>query len=257
MTFSEQIVYAMFKPSRYKELIKLKKGRFVTFVIVIMLVLGIVTFVIPAGALITGFGGFEKLFHEQLSTLTYSDGELHLDTPFRMDINGLTLIVNTDNAKVEDDQLKRNGVYIAMGSKVARMVVTIDGQVMEYQSADITGLFTEGFNCNSLVQMIPDIYMYIFCCFLVQCIGFFIKYGVIALLYSLFINSVNKNMSLNLTFGEVFQICFYGQTLGIILSNFNAALGLLPTTIVSIICIFISIHMVTTSVVLMNPRNQV
>ncbi len=257
MTFSEQIVYAMFKPSKYKELIQLKKGRFAAFVIVLMMVLGIVTFVIPAGALITGFGGFEKLFRSQLSSLTFSDGALQLDTPFRMDINGLTLLVNTEHAMVEDEQLKRNGVYIAIGSETVRMAVTLDGQIMEYQNADITGLFSEGFNCESLIQMIPGIYMYLFAAFLVQCIGFFVKYGAIALLYSLFINSVNKNMNLNLTFGEVFEVCFYGQTLGIILSNFNAALGWLPVTIVSIIGIFISIHMITASVVFMNPRNQV
>lgn len=257
MTFSEQIVYAMFKPSKYKELIQLKKGRFAAFVIVLMLVLGIVTCVIPAGALITGFGGFEKLFRGQLSSLTFSDGALHLDVPFRMDINGLTLLVNTEHAMVEDEQLIKNGVYIAIGSETARMAVTLDGQIMEYQNADITGLFPEGFNCESLIQMIPGIYMYLLAAFLVQCIGFFVKYGVIALLYSLFINSVNKNLNLNLTFGEVFEVCFYGQTLGIILSNFNAALGWLPATIVSIIGIFISIHMITASVVFMNPRNQV
>lgn len=257
MTFSEQIVYAMFKPSKYKELIKLKRSRFAAFVIVLMLVLGIVTFVIPAGALITGFGGFEKLFRGQLSSLTYSDGALHLDTPFRMDINGLTLLINTENTSVEDEQLKRNGVYIAIGSETMRMAVTLDGQIMEYQNTDITGLFPEGFDCDSLIRMIPGIYVYMFGAFLVQCIGYFIKYGLIALLYSFFINSVNKNMNLNLTFGEVFSICFYGQTLGIILSNFNAALGWLPEIIVSIIGIFISIHIITVSVVLMNPRNQV
>ena len=96
-----------------------------------------------------------------------------------------------------------------------------------------------------------------FVVFIFNCIGFFIKYAAMALLFGLFINTINKTMNINMTFGEVFKLCFYGQTLGIIISNFNTALGLLPATVVSIICVFISVHMITTSVVFMNPKNQV
>lgn len=257
MTVAEQIVYAMFKPSKYKEMLQLKKGRFSTFVIIIMLVLGIVTFVIPAGAFITGFGGFESLFENQLSTLSFKDGALSLEQPFRMDIGGVTLMINTENERVEDELLRHDGVYIAIGSKIMRMAYSLDGKTTDYQISDITGMFTEDFDSKNLVQMIPSIYVYMFLTFLFACVGFFVKYAVIALLYSLFVSSVNRSMELHLSYGEIFQICFYGQTLGIILSNFNAALGWLPTFIVSIVGIFISIHMITLSVVLMNPRNQV
>ncbi len=257
MTFSEQIVYAMFKPSKYKELIKLKQGRFNLFVVVIMLVLGIVTFVIPAGATITGFGGFEKLFKNQLATIRYEDGGLKLDTQFRMKVNGLNIVMQTDGETVDDSELSKDGVYLAIGSKMLSFVTTIDGNTSHYQDMDISGLFDENFNCDSLVKFIPNIYIYMFVVFIFDCVGFFIKYAVMALLFGLFINTINKTMNMNMTFGEVFKLCFYGQTLGIIISNFNTALGLLPATVVSVICVFISVHMITTSVVFMNPRNQV
>lgn len=257
MTFSEQIVYAMFKPSKYRELLELKKGRFAIFVVVLCLVLGIVTFAIPAGALVSGFGGFEKLFKEQMSDLSCENGVLKLEKPFRMDINGLTMLINTEDEAVSDEYLKHDGIYMAMGSRYMRMTITLDGQVTDYQKIDMTGVFPDGFNNDSLVDMIPVIYTYLVFMFLAQCVGFFVKYAVVALIYSLFINSVNRNMDLKLSYGKVFQICFYGQTLGIILSNFNAALQLIPTTIVSVIGIFISVHMITMSVVLMNPKNQV
>lgn len=257
MTFSEQIVYAMFKPSKYKELIKLKQGRFNLFVVVIMLVLGIVTFVIPAGATITGFGGFEKLFKNQLATIRYEDGGLKLDTQFRMKVNGLNIVMQTDGETVDDSELSKDGVYLAIGSKMLSFVTTIDGNTSHYQDMDISGLFDENFNCDSLVKLIPNIYIYMFVVFIFDCVGFFIKYAVMALLFGLFINTINKTMNMNMTFGEVFKLCFYGQTLGIIISNFNTALGLLPATVVSVICVFISVHMITTSVVFMNPRNQV
>ena len=43
MTFSEQIVYGWFKPSKYKDMIELPRRRFVAYVIVMMLVLSIVS----------------------------------------------------------------------------------------------------------------------------------------------------------------------------------------------------------------------
>ena len=60
MTFSEQIVYGWFKPSKYKDMIELPRRRFVAYVIVMMLVLSIVSYVVPTASIIFGFGGFEK-----------------------------------------------------------------------------------------------------------------------------------------------------------------------------------------------------
>lgn len=65
MTFSEQIVYGWFKPSKYKDMIELPRRRFVAYVIVMMLVLSIVSYVVPTASIIFGFGGFEKLFHTE------------------------------------------------------------------------------------------------------------------------------------------------------------------------------------------------
>lgn len=66
MTFSEQIVYGWFKPSKYKDMIELPRRRFVAYVIVMMLVLSIVSYVVPTASIIFGFGGFEKLFTQSL-----------------------------------------------------------------------------------------------------------------------------------------------------------------------------------------------
>ena len=66
MTFSEQIVYGWFKPSKYKDMIELPRRRFVAYVIAMMLVLAIVSYVVPTASIISGFGGFEKLFTQSL-----------------------------------------------------------------------------------------------------------------------------------------------------------------------------------------------
>ena len=114
-----------------------------------------------------------------------------------------------------------------------------------------------GFNNDTLKRMIPFIYTYMVISLLVSCAGYFLKYALLALVFGIFVNAINNNLGLGLSKKDVFKLCFYGQTLGIIISNFNAALGFLPVGIVSGICIVISINMISSGAFSMNKMNQV
>ena len=256
MTFAEQIVYAMFKPSKYKEMVELKKGRFVAFVIALMLAVGIVREVIPTAAFITGFGGFESLFTEKMSDMIFRDGELSIEEPFNMTISTLRIIIDTDDAKVANSKLSKTGAYIAIGSKYFSAVVNNEGDI-RYRDTLLTALLPEGFSNKTLKNMIPMIYAYLVLSSIFYCVGCFIKYAILALVFSLFLGGVNKTAGLGLSSGRIFEICFYGQTLGIIISNFTAALGILPDMIVSFICVLISIGMITSGFMsVKGPRGE-
>lgn len=256
MNFSEQIVYAMFKPSKYKEIINLATKRFVSFTIVFMLVLGLVTFIVPAGAYIAGFGGFENLFKNKVSSIQYNDGVLSIEKPFEISIEGMNILIDSETATVPDEKLDRDGTYFAVGSQNMRVSVVYDREIMDYQTVSLSSILPEGFNNEMLIDFIPGIYMYLVIMFIITCVGFFIKYGFIALVFSILINSMNKRLELGLRYGQVFAICFYGQTLGMILVNFNAALNFLPAIIVSLVATFISINMITMSVAIMHQGKQ-
>lgn len=257
ITFSEQIVYAMFKPSKYKDMVNLRTSRFVVFAIVLSLVLGIVSFAVPTSSVIAGFGGFTKLFQKNVGPFNFSEGVLAAEKKFEMTVGLYHIIIDTEQETVSTDDMTKEGIYIAFGSKTLRMTMVANGQVMDYDISPLSNLLIEGFNTEQLVQMIPFIYTYIVIAFFVIACSFFLKYGLYALILGIYINAINKHNNLGLTFGKVFMLCFYGQTLGIILSNFNAALGLLPELIVNIISIFISFNMITTAVVSIDRNKQV
>lgn len=257
MTFSEQVTYAMFKPSKYKELVNLKTSRFVTFVIIICLMLGVVTFAVPTAAKISAFGGFEKLFGSQISELSYKDGSLSIAEPFEFNIDGVRFIIDTDKEIVSDDKLEADGYYIAFGSKSMRVVYVYDHKIYDDTALDLAYLLPDGLNNQMLIDVIPVIYGSLVFAFIINCVMFFLKYGFYALILSLMINSFNVQFNLKLTRGQVFQICFYGETLGMVVANFNMAMGLLPYDIVNIIMIFVSMNIITKSVILMNPKHHV
>ena len=97
MTFSEQIVYGWFKPSKYKDMIELPRRRFVVYVIVMMLVLAIVSYVVPTASIIFGFGGFEKLFTQSLGEVNYTDDTLSVSNNFDMHIILIMVIFQVTN----------------------------------------------------------------------------------------------------------------------------------------------------------------
>lgn len=251
MTFSEQIVYAMFNPNKYKELIQLKKGRFVLFAMVISMVLGIVNFVVPTSAWIARFGGFEKLFDRKIGNIIYENGELKDDTKYEMSFNGTHFKINTDEETVPKSEMKKDGIYVTFGSKYAQMSSVYDEKVHTYQSFGYAGMLPEGFDNQSLVDFIPTIYVYLVLVFITSCIGYYIRYAFFAIILSFMINTINQKLELGLTFTQRFRLCFYGETLGLIVSNFNRALGLLPDLLVSFVTIFVSVRMISTSLISM------
>lgn len=257
MTFSEQIWYGLFKPSKYKEILQLRARRSVLYVVVLMLVLGLITFVMPTAAIIAGFGGMNKLFTETMSPMSYDGESLTIERPFRMAVDGSIFLIDTEYYTVPDSELERDGAYIALGSKNIRLTTVFGGEIWSDSIMSLDQVIGPGFNNQSLVSLIPAIYVSLFICYIIMCLGFFIKYAIFALVLSIFISSVNKQMSIGLSFGQVFMLCFYGQSLGIVISNFNLAVGLINPTIVSLVTMFISIQFVTSAIVLMHKDNQV
>lgn len=257
MTFSEQIVYAMFKPSKYKEMLEQKKGRFALFAVVLMLALGIVRVAVPTAALITGFGGFDNLFTKKMAPMEFKDGRLSIEKKFEMSLGIYKIVIDTEEDRVPDERLNRTSGYLAFGGEYLTVAVNSGNKITRYQEIKLDNLLTEGFNNDSLRQMIPFIYTYIVVSFIISCIGYFLKYALLALIFGIFVNSINNNLGLGLSKKDVFKLCFYGQTLGIIISNFNTAIGFLPSGIVSGICLVISINMISAGAFGMNKMNQV
>jgi len=257
MTFSEQVWYGLFKPSKYKELLELRARRSVLYVAVIVLVLGLVTFVVPISAIIVGFGGMNKLFTETMAPVSYDGESLTIERPFKMDADNTIFIIDSSYYTIPDQELKVDATYIAVGSKNMRIVTVLGGEIWMNSVVPLEQILAPGFTNQSLVEIIPAIYISLVLCYLINSLLFFLKYGLYALILSIALNSMNKQLELGLSYGKVFMICFYGMSLGMLLTNFNIAMGLLSPMLVSMVTIFVSIHFMTTAMVLMRKSNQV
>ena len=212
MTLSEQIVYGMVKPTKYKELIGLPTRRSVGYVAVMMLILCLVGYIVPVSSSIAGFGGFTKLFTEEMPKLEYNSDTLKSTGPFMMSINGVHILINTEAEEVEESRMRAEGVYIAIGAKKLCLNLSYGGKVDSYGKMSLKSLLPEGFNNDTLVDAIPYIYAYLVLGLIVSAMSYFIKYAFFALILSVALKLLVRQLDLELSFGKLFMISFYGST---------------------------------------------
>ena len=159
MTFSEQIVYGMFRPGKYKELLDLKKGRSVAYVIVMMLVLGIVGFLIPVSATVAGFGGFTELFEKKMAPITYEEGTMSIERPFSLNLGTVKVVINTEKDHVTEERVKAPGAYVAFGAKFVNLYISAGGKVDDFGGYKLTDIFPPRLDNQTLVRAVPYIYV--------------------------------------------------------------------------------------------------
>ncbi len=256
MTFSEQIVYGMFRPHRYKELIELPSRRSAGYVAVMMLILCLVGYIIPVSSSIAGFGGFTRLFSQEMPKLEYSSGALNAQRPFMLSINGVHIVINTEADEVSESRMRDDGAYIAIGAKKLTLNISYGGEISSYGRMSLSSILPENFTNDDLVNAVPYIYAYLVLGLIVSLMSYVLKYSVIALLLAAVLRLLVRQLDLRISYAKLFMVSFYGQSLGFIISNFNSALGLLPSFIVSGIGIFITIHMITTAIAFMKGGEE-
>ena len=78
-------------------------------------------------------------------------------------------------------------------------------------------------NNASLAACAPLFYVYMFVMFMFVMIGCAGRQLLLALLFSIVGNSFAKHLNTRLTYGKVFTICVYAQTLAMLLLSVNTA----------------------------------
>lgn len=202
--------------------------RFALYVVFISLFVAFLTFLMPIGTGIYSFGGFNRLIKSSLPNFTVSNGMLEADSPFRMKLGSTYILINTHKDYFGADDLEKEGVYVTFGSKRAVVgVVTDDGidtSYTEMSSVKIGELFSEGYNNDSLLSMVPVFYVSVFIVFLIIAAFTAAKYLLAAVFYMIISLPMMLLCKYNLSTKDSFRLSFYAQTIGIIVVSLYTSL---------------------------------
>ena len=246
----EQLRISIVSAKQLVGLSELKVSRFVRYVILLCFLVSIMLTVVPAAATIASFGGFSKLFNERMPAFEVKNGEFRVEEPFSLVIGSCEIVMNSAEDTVAQDKFLGKLVTIAIGKKRMQVVLSQNGLSEVALDQPISAYFEDGFDKSMLNEAIPGFYIAIGIMTLFTMLWTAIRYCLAALIYMLLSWALVKQTNLDLNKGNVFRLCFYAQTIGILLVNLNQATGyLIPSFIVSIIGIFITFRWILKSVV--------
>ena len=212
-------------------------SRFIGYVIFMSFLVSLMIFAVPTASKITSFGGFKNLFMNKVPAFEYTDGTLKADKAFEMKLSNVNIIMDTKVNEFVFGNFEREGIYIAIGAKNIKMVtitdIKDDSSYQEVYSYPNSLVLMDGMNNTTLVKMRPFFYIMIFFIFMFSTALAAGKYLLAALFYAFIFKSLTSVSKLPMTFLDSFHMCFYAQTLGIILVNMNMALGNLVSPLIA------------------------
>ena len=220
-------------------------NRFVAYVIFIALLSSMISFAVPSASRITTFGGFTNLFSNVLPNIEVKDGALYADKKFEMKLSNSTILIDTNKNEFTKDDFEKNGVYIAFGKRKFKMVSYAgskdNSMYNELYSFDIGAYLWDGFTNKDLINMVPAFYILL----IISVIGVaafnVLKYLFVAGIFTVLFRTATSLIKIPMTLKDTFHLCFYAQTISIILTSMNNAIDyILYPAIVSIICLFIT-----------------
>ena len=222
-------------------------SRFIAYVIFISILVATMTFAVPSASKISSFRGFRNLFMNKVPAFEMTDAGLVADKKFEMKLSNVTILMDTELDQFRFGNFKREGAYIAIGSKYTKMItitdIEDDSSYNETYSYPNNLLFPTGFNNSDLVKMIPGFYISLVFIYAMLATFAALKYILAAVIYAVVTRSLTVISKLPMTFTDALHMCFYAETLGILI--INSALGyLISPLLVSAAGIIITIFII-------------
>ena len=228
MSIADRFITAMFTPSEYNNLLRMKTGKKISYFCVLILLVTIVRFAIPALGMIAGVGGVRNYIINEIPQFSFENGKLDIDE-----------LIEEDNSET--------GAYILVDTEVERF--TKDDIPMDRISAILVSrtnmiMYNNGFGANGLVQEQPfSIYgkmkmnneivagytplIYIVLAFMLvfMFVLSFVGYLFNGLIYAVFMFLLSKAVGGNLKFGTVYEVSLYAQSVGEIVMAVATCIG--------------------------------
>jgi len=239
----EQMRISIMNPKQLIGLSFLKVSRFVRYIIFLSFLVVLMTNIVPMAATIAGFGGFNKLFKEKMPDFSVQDGVLTAKEKFSLALGDYEIIMDSSEDAVSPEKFIGKFITVAIGKRRVQVVVSQNGFNEIALDYSVSSYFADGFTRQDLISAIPGFYIGLGIIALVSMLWILGKYLLASLIYMLLTNVLVRQSGLDLTRGNVFRLCFYAQTIGILLVNLNQALGaFIPGFLVSIVGIFITLR---------------
>lgn len=228
MGIADRFITAMFLPKEYGSLLQLKVGKIVSYIILLIFLTAVIQYAIPALGAITGLGGIKNIILNEIPDFALEEGRFFFGEKLeRKDTNlGVYVLVDTDKEKFTKEDIPDGMMEAVLVSSTNILlynnVVGIGGMLQEetfdrYKAVTITN--------QTIANGVNWIYAILILLFVSMYIGALIKYLVTALFYAAVMYLLSKTMMMEVTFGKVYKIALFAQSVGSIVMAIVYCIG--------------------------------
>ncbi len=219
MKMSDCFITAMFLPKEYNKLLKLKTGKIIGYLFLLMLLTTVIQYAIPTLGAIAGLGGMKGIIMNEIPEFAFKDGTFSFGEKLEQldeEIQSYYLI-DTSVERFTEEDVPKNMMEAILVSKtnilIYNNITGLGGGVQEqlfenYKNITITNA--------TVAKHTLLIYMFLFLIFLVAYGISFVKYLLMALFYAAILYLMTRTMMLQNTFGRMYKMALFAQTIGAI-----------------------------------------
>lgn len=229
ISWFEQFKIACLKPSQYKRLLDLTKGKVILFLAAITLIITILGYGMDVAGFSISVGGWKNFIMERMPAFELRDGTLKVDREMDFDIAGVHFIADTSKNKVDINDLS-NEYSMEMAFAKDEMVVknTAVGNMMNKISfKDFKDVV---FNNKAMTAMIPMIHIFIVIMFFSQWIVNIISYLTVAVFITMLVyfnqkTRLDRKDKEDVSFGKIFKLSIYARVIFELIETIGVTAG--------------------------------
>lgn len=218
MGMADRFLTAMFLPKEYKKLLKIKTGQIVSYLAVLLLLISVIQYAIPAFGALAGMGGLKHIILNEIPEFSLKDGQFYLEEKLEQDDGemGVYMLVDTEVDEFTKEDVPEGAMQAILVSKTNMLVYNnisgLGGIVQEdtfenYKELTITN--------RTIADMSWIFYIIIAIGFVFAYLMLLVKYLMSALFYAVMLYLLCKGM-LNYEFKKMYKIALFAQSIGAI-----------------------------------------
>ena len=217
ISWFEQFKIACLKPSEYKRLLDLTKGKVVLFLAVITLITTILGYGMNIAAFNVSVGGWKNFIMNRLPAFELKDGTLKVDREMDFEISGLHFSADTSKDKVDVSDFDNKYSMEVVFAK-DEMVIKNTALGNTLNKISFKNLKKVTFDNKAMTAMIPMIHTFVVVMFFSQWIANIISYLTIAIFISMltYFNQktrMDRKNKEEVSFGKIFKLSIYARVI--------------------------------------------
>lgn len=229
ISWFEQFKIACLKPSQYKRLLDLTKGRVILFLAVITLITTILGYGMDVAGFNVSVGGWKNFIMNRLPAFELKDGTLKVDRQMDFEIAGVHFIADTSKDKVSLNDL--NSKYaMEMAFAKDEMIIKNAAVGNMLNKVSFHKLKNVVFNNQAMTAMIPMIHVFVVIMFFSKWIANIISYLTIAIFITMlaYFNQktrLDRKKKEDVSFGKIFKLSIYARVIFQLIETIGTTAG--------------------------------